>query len=246
MPTDGPGQTPKGGPPIGMPGTGKTTMLRALYLILQMVGRKALFIQVKDCDEAYVEITLPEQEVLNHISGILQFTASDGFRPSFDRLAFTQCNNIECLIDYVEKRYRQDVADWIVPRLLALKRFVDAEKIKIPLCLIHQDELIRRITVGVLYAIRPYVTFPVILDDAFSFVINEAYKESFIAMMRPYMISLNRYLMIEDLLRFNPVIITPGGASGLYRIAKPDKYVIIFDHNRWEIPRKDIEKIVYS
>jgi hypothetical protein len=229
-----------------MPGTGKTSLLKALDLILQMMGRKALFIQVKDCTEGYVEITLPEQEVLGHISGILQFTASDGFKPAFDRLAFTQCSNIDCLISYVEKRYREDVADWIVPRLLALKRFVDAEKIKIPLCLTRQDELIRRITVGILYAIRPYVTFPIILDDAFSFVVNEAYKESFMAMMRPYMLSLNRYLMTEDLLRFNPAIITPGGAAGIYRIASPDNYVIIFDKHRWEIPRKDVEKIVYS
>jgi len=211
-----------------------------------MMGRKALFIRVKDCNETYMEIMLSEQEILKHISGILQFTASDGFKPAFDRLAFTQCSNVDCLISYVERRYREDIADWIVPRLLALKQFIIGERIRIPLCLTRHDELIRRITVGILYAIRPYVTFPVILDDAFSFVINEAYKESFIAMMRPYMISLNRYLMIEDLLRFNPVIITPGGASGLYRIAKPDKYVIIFDHNRWEIPRKDIEKIVYS
>jgi len=211
-----------------------------------MMGRTALFIQVKDCNEAYVEITLPEQEVLSHISGILQFTASNGFKPSFDRLTFTQCSNIDCLIDYVEKRYRQDVADWIVPRLLALKQFITGEKIRIPLCLTHHDELIRRITVGILYAIRPYITYPIMLDDVFSFVINETYKESFVAMMRPYMLSLNRYLMTEDLLQFNPVIITPGGASGLYRIARPDKYVIIFDHYRWEIPRKDIEKIVYS
>jgi len=234
------------GAAIGMPGTGKTTFLKLMYLILQSVGRKAIFIQAKECSEEYVEIAISEQEILSHISGVLQFTANEGFKPSFDRLAFTSCDSIDCLIGYVEKRYREDIADWIIPRLMALRRFVSAQKVRIPLCLMRQDELIRRITVGILYAIRPHVTFLIILDDAFSFVVNEMYKESFLAMMRPYLISLNRYLMTEDLLRHNPAIITPGGAAGLYRIARPDRYVVIFDQWRWELPRKDVEKIVSS
>jgi len=227
-----------------MPGTGKSTFIKALEVILQMMGKKALIIRVKDCSENYVEILLPEEEVLRHISGVLQFTASDGFKASFDRLAFTSCNNIDCLIEYVEKRYKPDVADWIIPRLLALKRFVEKDKVKIPTCLKREDELVRRIVVGILYAIRPYITYPVILDDALSFVVNENYRDSFTAMMRPYMISLNRYLLTGDLMTYNPIVVTPGGAAGIYRIAHPYHYVVIFDSFRWEVPRKDIEKII--
>lgn len=208
-----------------------------------MMGKKALAIRVKDCSEGYTEIMLPEEEVLVHISGILQFTSNDGFKVSFDRLAFTSCNSIDCLIEYVEKRYKPDIADWITPRLLALKRFVEKDRVKIPTCLKRSDELIRRIVVGILYAIRPYFTFPVILDDMLSFVVNEIYRDSFTAMMRPYLISLNRYLMTADLMTYNPIIVTPGGAAGIYKIAHPTKYTIIFDSNKWTISREDIEKI---
>jgi hypothetical protein len=226
-----------------MPGTGKSTFIKALLAVLQMMGKKVLAIQVKDCSEGYTEIMIPEEEVLMHISGILQFTASDGFKVSFDRLAFTSCSSIDCLIEYVEKRYKPDIADWIVPRLLALKRFVEKDRVKIPTCLKRTDELVRRTVVGILYAIRPYFTYPVVLDDALSFVVNEAYRESFMAMMRPYLISLNRYLLTGDLLTFNPIIVTPGGAAGIYKIAHPYHYVVIFDSNKWTIPREEIEKI---
>jgi KaiC/GvpD/RAD55 family RecA-like ATPase len=114
---------------IGMPGTGKTQLLHATYLVLQEMGRKAIFIRVKECSEEYIEIAVPEKEILQHISGILQFTAHDGFRVSFDRLTFTQCSSIECLINYVEKKYREDIADWVVARLylLSLNKYLMTE-----------------------------------------------------------------------------------------------------------------------
>jgi energy-coupling factor transporter ATP-binding protein EcfA2 len=232
-----------------MPGTGKTTYLKALEKIMKARGKGALFIRVKDCSEGYVEIPIPQRTVLQHISGILQFTASDGFKTSFDRLRFVECShsfNVDCLIEYVGKKYREDIADWILPRLLALKQYVFEEKVRIPTCLKDEDELVRRLIVGILYAIRPYFALPIVLDDMLSFVVNETYRESFIAMGRPFKVSLNRYLESKDILNFNPIVIAPGGAGGIYRFAHPDKYVVIFDDRRWELPRRDIEKIAYS
>jgi energy-coupling factor transporter ATP-binding protein EcfA2 len=246
----GRGRPRKGGPLIGMPGTGKTTYLRALEKIMKARGKGALFIRAKDCSEGYAEIVVPQRTVLQHISGILQFTASDGFKASFDRLRFVECNNgnfnVDCLIEYVGKKYREDIADWVLPRLLALKQYVFEEKVRIPTCLKDEDELVRRLVVGILYAIRPYFALPIILDDMLSFVVNETYRESFIAMGRPFKVSVNRYLESRDILNFNPTVITPGGAGGIYRFARPDKYVVIFDDKKWELPRREIEKIAYS
>jgi hypothetical protein len=87
---------------------------------------------------------------------------------------------------------------------------------------------------------------PIILDDLLSFVINELYSEAFGAMMRPYIFTANRNLASQELLMYNPIIITPGGQGGHYRLADPHRYVILFDEKRWSIPRKDIEKIAHS
>jgi hypothetical protein len=126
---------------------------------------------------------------------------------------------------------------------LALRRFINA-KVEIPTCLKDEDELTRRIVIGILYAIRPYIALPVILDDLLSFVVNETYRESFIAMMRPFVVSVNRYLDSRDLLQYNPIVITPGGAAGFYRLSSPQDYVIIFDDKKWKIPRREIEKLL--
>ncbi len=211
-----------------------------------MKGKKALFIRAKDCSESFIKIQVPEKEVVNHISSVLQYTVNDGFRVSFDILSLAECSSIDCLMAFAEKRYREDVSQWVTARLKALKRFVDNDSVMLPTCLKGTDELIRRIVIGILYAIRPYITYPVILDDVFSFVVNEVYRESFVAMMRPYFLAINRYLETRDLLSYNPIVITPGGAGGAYRLARPDRYVVIFDHQRWELPRKAIEKIAYS
>jgi len=242
----GRGKPRKGGPPVGMPGTGKSTFIQALVKVLETRGKKALTIRVKDCSGHYVKIQVPEKEVVNHISSILQFTVSDGFRVSFDVLSLAECTNIDCLIAFAEKRYRDDIAQWVIARLKFLKRFVDNDNITLPTCLKGMDELTRRIVIGILYVIRPYFTMPVVLDDLLSFVVNEIYRESFIAMMRPFIVSVNRYLDSRDLLQFNPIVITPGGTAGFYRPAHPNKYVVIFDDKRWEISRREIEKIAYS
>jgi hypothetical protein len=46
-------------------------------------------------------------------------------------------------------------------------------------------------------------------------------------------------------LRYNPVVITPGGLGGIYRIASPKRYVVLFDSRRFEIDAdaKEIKKL---
>ncbi len=94
--------------------------------------------------------------------------------------------------------------------------------------------------------LRSRIKAPVVVDDLLSFITNELYSEAFVAMMRPYLFSINRNLNNHEMLMYNPIIIAPGGQGGYYRLAEPHKYVILFDSNKWSIPRKDIEKIARS
>ena len=228
-----------------MPGTGKSTFILALKKFAEKRG-KVLLIQAKDCRNEVIRFQIPEQEIVKRISSILQFTAYDGFRPAFDILSTFNCDKLTCLVEATEKVFKNDVAIWISSRIKLLNKFVDGNNVTISTCLKDEDELVRRLTLGILYAIRQYFTLPIILDDMLSFVVNEAYKDSFLAMARPFIVSINRYLDARDLLQFNPIIVTPGGAAGFYRPAHPNKYVVIFDDKRWEISRREIEKIAYS
>jgi hypothetical protein len=135
---------------------------------------------------------------------------------------------------------------WIEARLKILMRFIDGDKVVIPLCLQNEDEIIKRILIGILYVLRSRIKAPVVVDDLLSFITNMLYSEAFAAVMRPYLFSVNRNLDNHEMLMYNPIIITPGGQGGYYRLAEPHKYVILFDSNKWSIPRKDIEKIARS
>ncbi len=210
------------------------------------MGVKVIFIQSKDCEESTVEIPNVTNVVVRRISSVLQFTVMDGFRPSFDKLETAECDNIQCLFDYTAKRFKPDVAEWVEPRLKALSRFVKEDAIIIPTCLKETGELIKRLIVGLLYVLRSRINVPIILDDTLSFVVNEAYFEAFLAMMRPAIYTLNRLLLTHEIVKFNPVVVTPGGQGGFYRLGHPYKYVVIFDNNRWELPLRDIEKFVRS
>jgi hypothetical protein len=242
------GQTPQGGPTFGPPGTGKTGFIKSFLDIARKRDIKTIAIGVKDCfDKGYTEFKIPEIKIVRRISSIMQFTAYDGFRVSFDLLALAPCETIDCLIAYAEKEYREEIAKWVSSRLRLLKRFASNDIVRIPLCLGEDDEGIRRLIVGILYVIRSYVSHLYILDDALSYIINMAYLSAWIADSRPFLVSLNYYAVDpKEILRFNPVIISPGGHAGYFRLAHPDKYVVIFDDKRWEIDKKEIEKLAYS
>jgi hypothetical protein len=204
-----------------------------------------LVIRAKDCRHEVIKFQIPEQEIVKRISSILQFTTYDGFRPAFDILSTFNCDNLTCLIETAEKLFKNDIAMWITARIKLLSKFIDGNNVVIPICL-NDDELIKRLVVGILYAIRRFISMPIAVDDMLGFVINESYRESFVAMMRPFIVSINRYLDTRDLLQFNPIIITPGGHGGFYRLARPDRYIVLFDHSRWEVPRREIERLANS
>jgi hypothetical protein len=194
-------------------------------------------------------------DVIKRISSVLQFTAADGFRISFDFLTASNCDTVQCLMDYTNKKFKPDIATWVETRLEVLQRLFMADgvasrdannKITIPTCLKNYDEIAKRLLLGVLYVLRNKISVPIVLDDSLSYVANESYLQAFLAMMRPYIRMLNRYPKTEELLGYNPIILTPGGQGGFFRLARPDKYIIIFDHNRWELDRKAVEKIAYS
>ena len=204
-----------------------------------------MIIRAKECTEEFYEVDVSEEFVAKKISTILQFTSSgESFKPAFDVLATYNCSTINCLLEHVEKEMRQDIAMWIRARLKLLSSFINS-KVKVPTCLSNFDEPIKRIAAGLLYALREKITTPVILDDTLSFVLNDAYRQAFVAMMRPFKASINERLDTHRLLSFNPIIITPGG-NEIYRLSRPGRYIVLFDHFRWELSRKDIEKIAYS
>ncbi len=212
------------------------------------MGIQPIVIQARDCDNKEVILNIDEQIIVRKISGILQFTADDNFKPSFDLLAtLFDCNSVDCLIENVEKEYRDDVAKWIINRLLLLKKiFIKDGKIVVPTCLKYYDEGIKRLAVGVLYVIRNWLPNVIILDDMMSFVINRKYYEAFNAMMRPSITANNRFPMTEEILLHNLNVLTPDGSGGVHRLTRPDRYVVLFDHSRWEIPRREIERLANS
>ncbi len=193
-----------------------------------------------------IEIRGVADIVVKKISSVLQFTASDGFKTSFDVLSTAECNNIQCLFEFINKKYRSDIAPWIEARLKILTRFIKDDAVIIPLCLANYDEIVKRLLLGILYVLRNRIGVPIVLDDMLSFITNELYSEAFVAMMRPYIVSINRELDSKEILMYNPVIFTPGGHGGVYRISHPTKYVVLFDGERWTLPRKEVEKIAYS
>jgi len=204
-----------------------------------------LVIRSKDCENEKVKLEIPEVFVIKKISSLLHFTAQD-IKPAFDVLAATSCTSIQCLEEYAEKQFREEIAIWIIARLKILQQFINENAIELPLCLEQYDEIVKRMIVGISYAVRSKIPWPVVFDDALSLIINNKYAVAWPAMMRPYMFSINQFLETKELLSYNPVIIAPGGHGGLYRLARPDRYIILFDGSRWELPRRDVERIANS
>jgi energy-coupling factor transporter ATP-binding protein EcfA2 len=239
---------PERGPISGPPGSGKSTYIRAIERVAQSIGKPVIVIRAKECSaENVITVSMEQSEIIRKISGILHFTTGDGLRPSFDVLAASSCNDISCLKEFIYKKFKQDIATWIEARLAVLEQiFIGDGIIKIPTCLTFYDEIVRRMAMGVLYVARHKITKPVIIDDKLALVTNEPYDDAYIAMMRPSKIAINRFIDTKEMLAFNPIVLSPGGAAGIYRLSRPERYTIIFDHNRWELSRREIEKIAYS
>jgi hypothetical protein len=217
-----------------------------LELIAKKRGINLLHIRSKDCNDDETFEIPAAKIVIKKISGVLHFTANEALKPSFDVLASILCEDMRCLIDNVEKRFKPDIATWITSRLTILNQFIYGDNIRIPLCLKNYDEIVKRLVLGVTYVVRPYISVPYLIDDTAALIVNLLYEEAYVGMMRPYWIVRNKYLETREMLTFNPIVIAPGGAGGFYRLARPDRYVVIFDHMRWELDRKAVEKIAYS
>ena len=237
---------PPRGPFTGPPGSGKTTFLRALHRVARARGVSPLWVRAKECKDETVTIRGAAPEVRRRVSAVLQFTATNGFRPAFDALAAAPPearSDLAALREWAERRFKPDVAQWVSLRLEALAQFIREEDVLLPLCMAEEDELIRRIVIGLLYVLRGRIAAPVLLDDALAFVLNEEYSEAFAAMMRPFISSINRYLDTKELLHFSPIVITPDRVGGIYRLARSDKYVVFHDAGRIELPLREVQRL---
>jgi energy-coupling factor transporter ATP-binding protein EcfA2 len=229
----------------GPPGSGKTTFLKALHNVAQREGLRALFLRVKDCDEESYEVEVPEGEryLVSRVSSILHFTVERGFRVSLDLLQEASASSIGDLMEWAERNYPADIARWIKLRLKMLQRFLDgSSRVVLPLCLKRHDEGARRLALGLLYALRPLVACPVLLDDALGFVLNERYGEAWTALMRPYIVSVNRYLETREILAHAPVIIAPCEVA-VYRFCSRGKYVIMWNKKLNEVSFEEIRAL---
>ena len=195
----------------GPPGSGKTTFIKA---IVKMSHKPVIVVSVKE-KQSVEHVDIPEDVVINGISRALHFTAI-GLRPSFDVLSVHSPKSLEDL-ENIASKFKIDIAEWVLARLRVIKQWLVEENgrryVRVPLYLRDYDELERRLTVGLLYAARPHLPYIFVFDDSMAFVLNESYKEAALAMLRPYLISVNRYLDGRELLLHNPVIITPGGSG---------------------------------
>ncbi len=242
------GQTPWG-PIFGVPGRGKTTFLQAFNHIAKKRGVRTLFLRMKECidEEVVIEIQDLQSKVSRKISSILHFTAPNALRPSFDLLITSDCDSIDCLIEFAEKKFRADVAMWITPRLVILQKyFIRGDKLVVPLCLQRYDELIKRLAIGVIHTLRSEIPHYLLLDDALSLILNTMYGDVWMVMSRPYTASFNFFPEARDLLKFDPVIIAPGSDyGGLYKLTS-DKYIVMYNRQRWELRPEEVYALAKS
>ncbi|MDT7873929.1 MAG: hypothetical protein RQ859_00995 [Pyrobaculum sp.] len=199
---------------------------------------------MKECgegkQETEIEIKNLERKIVKKISTILHFTASSSLKPAFDLLITSKCEDLKCLIEFAEKKFRSDIAMWITARITVLKDyFIRNGKLVIYLCLEEFDELIKRMLIGLIYALRSEIPYFVIIDDALAIILNNMYGEVWPAITRPYLASFNYYPEASDMLKFDPVIIAPGGRQ-FYRVAKPDKYIVMYRGREWEIDASEV------
>ena len=237
------GQTRRG-PIFGTPGSGKTTFLHLFQQFAKKRGVKTLYIGMKECKEKQKEVEIEiqnlERKVAKKISSILHFTASSSLKPSFDLLITSRCEDLQCLNGFVEKKFRSDVAGWITARITVLQDyFIRGNRLVIYLCLEEFDEIIKRMLIGIIYALRSEIPYLLIIDDALAVVLNSMYGDIWPATTRPYLAALNYFPEANDTLRFDPVIIAPGGRS-YYKLAKPDKYVVMYRGREWEIDAAEV------
>jgi len=245
----------------GPPGTGKTTFMKALQNVALTMGFQVIFIAADyNCNKGPYEVDAA-QEVIQKLGTVLHYVAAryyvaDSSDSQIDTLmdivAKTASEigtlDIGTITKRVEENLGHDLSLLARVWLENIQMFIKGNSVLIPRCVRDFvrdfNEIALRLIPGIIVAIRDHIKPPVVLDDIFGFIFgNERNRQWFAAHARPFIISINRYLDTEELLRYNPVVITPGGLGGIYRIASPKRYVVLFDSRRFEIDAKEIEKL---
>jgi nucleoside-triphosphatase THEP1 len=250
-----------GGVVAGPPGSGKTTFMKALQNVALTMGLQVIYV-AKDynCNKR-PHITIDTaQEVIKHLDTVLHYVVDRYY--VVDSSDITKIIRIDNLMNIVTKTAREigtlDI-DTITKRveenlghdlsLLArvwlenIQMFIKGNSVLIPRCVEVYEEIALRLIPGIIVAIRDHIEQPVVLDDIFFIFADERSRQWFAAQARPFIIGINRYLVDKELLEYSPVVITPGGLGGIYRIASPKKYVVLFAGRRFEVDFKEIKKL---
>jgi energy-coupling factor transporter ATP-binding protein EcfA2 len=241
-----------GGIVTGPPGSGKTTFLKALQNVALTRGLQVIFITAGYNCNKRPHITIDTaQEVIQHLDTVLHYVA-DSSDIRIDTLKYLVADtarkigalDIGVITKRVEEKLGHDLSQLARVWLENIQMFIKGNSVMIPRCVQGYNEIALRLIPGIIVAIRRRTTLPVMLDDIFGLIFgDERSQRWFAAYARPFIISINRYLDTEELLGYNPVVITPGGQGGIYRISSPNRYVVLFDSHRFEIDAKEIEKL---
>jgi len=241
-----------GGIVTGPPGSGKTTFLKALQNVALTRGLQVIFITAGYNCNKRPHITIDTaQEVIQHLDTVLHYVA-DSSDIRIDTLKYLVADtarkigalDIGVITKRVEEKLGHDLSQLARVWLENIQMFIKGNSVMIPRCVQGYNEIALRLIPGIIVAIRRRTTLPVMLDDIFGLIFDDKRSQRwFAAYARPFIICINRYLDTEELLGFNPVVITPGGQGGIYRISSPNRYVVLFDSHRFEIDAKEIEKL---
>jgi nucleoside-triphosphatase THEP1 len=249
-----------GGVVAGPPGTGKTTFMKALQNVALTMGLQVIYV-AKDynCNKGPYEVDAA-QKVISKLGTVLHYVvdryyiadSSDDTKIRIDNLMNNVTEtareigtlDIDTITKRVEEKLGHDLSLLARVWLENIQMFIKGNSVLIPRCVRDFNEIALRLIPGIIVAIRGHIKPPVVLDDIFGFISDDKRSQQwFAAYARPFIISINRYLDTEELLRYNPVVITPGGQGGVYRISSPNKYLVLFDSYRFEIDAKEIKKL---
>jgi Cdc6-like AAA superfamily ATPase len=250
-----------GGVVAGPPGTGKTTFMKALQNVALTMGLQVIYVaEDYNCNKGPYEVDAA-QEVIQKLGTVLHYVVDRYYvADCSDNTEIIRIDNLMNIvaetareigtldIDTITKRVEEKLGHDLSPLarvwLENIQMFIKGNSVLIPRCVRHFDEIALHLIPGIIVAIWDRTKPPVVLDDIFGFIFgNERNQQWFAAQTRPFIIGINRYLNTEELLRYNPVVITPGGLGGIYRIASPKRYVVFFDGRRFEIDAKEIKKL---